>query len=111
MKIAKVVGTVVQTIHFRSLDSRRLLVCDHLDPEGEATGAYVIAVDAVGAGAGETVLVLDEGSSARQVMVGTARPGSPPGAGQEVPDQYHDQPEAHQGTHETPARDHGGQSP
>lgn len=37
-------------------------------PTGSPTGDYLIAADAVGAGAGERVLVLDEGNSARQVF-------------------------------------------
>ncbi len=68
MKLAKVVGTVVSTINSPSLDGQTLLLCDYLDPEGNFTGKYVIAVDCVGAGAGEDVLILDEGSSARQVL-------------------------------------------
>lgn len=69
MKIARVAGTVVATINNPALRSRRLLLCDFLDEQGEkATGGYTIAVDSVGAGAGETVLILDEGNSARQVL-------------------------------------------
>ena len=36
--------------------------------DGNTTGKDLIAVDAVGAGAGETVLILDEGNGARQVL-------------------------------------------
>jgi len=69
MKIAKVSGTVVSTISSPVYDGRRLLLCDLLDEEGrQPSGDYVIAVDSVGAGAGETVLILDEGNSARQVV-------------------------------------------
>ena len=68
MKIAKVVGTVVSTISAPVFDGQRLLLCDYVDPSGEPTGGYVIAVDVVGAGAGETVLILDEGNGARQIM-------------------------------------------
>ena len=69
MKIARVSGTVVSTICSPVYDNRRLLICDVLDGRGlEPTGGYLIAVDAVGAGAGETVLILDEGNSARQVV-------------------------------------------
>ena len=69
MKIGKVSGTVVSTICSPVYDNRRLLLCDWLDEKGEElSGGYVIAVDAVGAGAGETVLILDEGNSARQVV-------------------------------------------
>ena len=68
MKLAKVVGTVVSTINAPIFDNQRLLLCDYVEPRGEPTGEYVIAVDVVGAGAGETVLILDEGNGARQIM-------------------------------------------
>jgi microcompartment protein CcmK/EutM len=68
VKIGQVAATVVSTIKHPALDGRRLLVVDLLDLEGAATGKDLIAVDAVGAGAGETVLVLDEGNGARQVL-------------------------------------------
>ena len=68
MKIARVAGTVVSTISAPIFDHQRLLLCDYLTPGGEPTGDYVIAVDVVDAGAGETVLILDEGTGARQIM-------------------------------------------
>lgn len=63
MKLATVVGTVVSTINHPFFDDKRLLVCDYEDSAG-----YVIAVDAVDAGVGERVLVLDEGTGARQIF-------------------------------------------
>lgn len=68
MKIGRVNGTVVSTINHPVYDGRRLLMCDMLDVQGEDTGNYLICVDAVGSGYGETVLILDEGNSARQVV-------------------------------------------
>lgn len=68
MKLARVAGTVVSTINEPTFDGQRLLLCDYLTPEGEPRGGYVIAVDVVGAGVGETVLVLDEGTGARQIL-------------------------------------------
>ena len=68
MKLGRVVGTVVSTICSPIFEDRRLLLCDLLDLHGEPTGGYSIAVDTVDAGAGETVLILDEGNSARQVL-------------------------------------------
>jgi ethanolamine utilization protein EutN len=68
VKLAKVVGTVVSTIKAPIFDDRALLLVDLLEPDGRASGGYLIAVDTVGAGAGETVLVLDEGTSARQIV-------------------------------------------
>jgi len=73
MKLARVSGTVVSTISAPIFDNQRLLLCDYLDPDGTASGGYVIAVDTVDAGPGETVLILDEGNGARQIMeIGTA---------------------------------------
>ena len=68
MKIARVAGTVVSTINVPIYENRRLLMCDLLDERGNDTGGYIIAVDAVGAGYRETVLILDEGNGARQVV-------------------------------------------
>jgi ethanolamine utilization protein EutN len=74
MKLARVVGTVVSTINVPVFDGRKLLVCDLLDPDGAASGGYLIAVDTVGAGPGETVLLIDEGNSARQILAASDAP-------------------------------------
>lgn len=68
MKLARVVGTVVSTISAPVFDHRKLLICDLLAPDGTPAGGYLIAVDTVGAGPGETVLLMDEGGSARQIL-------------------------------------------
>ncbi len=68
MKLGRVAGTVVSTICADVYESRKLLLCDLLDEREREQGGYLIAVDAVGAGAGETVLIVDEGNSARQVV-------------------------------------------
>jgi ethanolamine utilization protein EutN len=67
MKIGTVVGTVVSTVQAPILDGHRLLLCDIQDLSGRPDG-YTIAIDVVDAGAGDTVLILDEGSSARQIL-------------------------------------------
>ena len=74
MKIGRVAQTVVSTIHAPAFEGRRLLLCDLLEPDGAPAGGYLIAVDTVGAGAGETVLLLDEGNSARQIIGLTPAP-------------------------------------
>jgi len=68
VKVGRVVGTVVSTIEAPVFEGRRLLLCDLLDASGRPDGSYLICVDTVGSGAGETVLILDEGNSARQVL-------------------------------------------
>ena len=68
MYIGKVIGTVVATVKIDHLDGRKLLLVDQLDLQGEETGSYDIAVDVVQAGPGDTVLVIDEGNGARQIL-------------------------------------------
>jgi ethanolamine utilization protein EutN len=68
VRIGRVAGTVVSTINVPIYDNRRLLMVDLLDDQGRDTGGYLICVDAVGAGYKETVLILDEGNGARQVV-------------------------------------------
>lgn len=67
MKVGRVVGTVVSTINIELLEDHRLLLCDVQDIDGDPDG-YTIAIDVVDAGMGETVLILDEGNSARQIL-------------------------------------------
>ncbi len=70
MFIAKVTGSVVATQKVESMVGRKLLVVEpyRLDPENRSTmigtGRTFVAVDTVGAGEGEYVLIT-QGSSAR----------------------------------------------
>jgi microcompartment protein CcmK/EutM len=62
--LAKIVGTVVATRKDPRLVSNKLLVARPVDPRGKPDGGYLVAVDTVDAGVGETVLIVS-GSSAR----------------------------------------------
>jgi microcompartment protein CcmK/EutM len=62
--LGKIVGTVVATRKDPRLVSNKLLVVRPIDPHGKAEGNYLVAIDTVDAGVGETVLVVS-GSSAR----------------------------------------------
>lgn len=64
MILAKVVGTVVATRKDERLVSSKMLVARPLDPSGKPDGNYLVAIDTVNAGFGETVLIVS-GSSAR----------------------------------------------
>ena len=64
MIVAKIVGTVVATRKDERLVSNKLLVARPIDPSGKPEGNYLVAVDTVDAGFGETVLIVS-GSSAR----------------------------------------------
>ena len=68
MYIGKVIGTVVSTIKISHLQDHKLLMVDQLDLQGEPTGYYDVAVDVTQSGIGDTVLVIDEGNGARQVL-------------------------------------------
>lgn len=68
MKLGRVIGRVWATAKDEHLEGRKILLVRPLDAEGRAGGEAYLAVDSVGAGAGERVLVLDEGNSAGQVL-------------------------------------------
>jgi microcompartment protein CcmK/EutM len=68
MILARITGSVVSTIHHPIVDGRKLLLAERLDLTGKPMGGYLIAMDAIGAGMGETVLILDEGNGARQIL-------------------------------------------
>ncbi|HRK36256.1 MAG TPA: EutN/CcmL family microcompartment protein [Candidatus Hydrogenedentes bacterium] len=73
MQIGRIAGTVVSTAKEASLEGRKLLVVKILDSDAKESGGYVVAVDAVGAGLGEVVLVAS-GSSARLTEATRDRP-------------------------------------
>ena len=73
MKMGKVIGSVVATRKDPSLEGVKLLVVENLTLDLKAEGGYVVAVDAVGAGAKEVVLYAS-GSSARQTAATKDRP-------------------------------------
>jgi microcompartment protein CcmK/EutM len=73
MQLGKVVGTLVATRKETSLQGLKFLVLKQLDVEGQETGGYRVAADAVGAGLGEVVLYAT-GSSARQTKLTDKRP-------------------------------------
>jgi microcompartment protein CcmK/EutM len=71
--LAEVQGTVVSTRKDAGLMGLKLLLVREVDASFRATGAFVVAADAVGAGSGELVLVA-AGSSARMTDVSRDRP-------------------------------------
>ena len=73
MNLGKVVGTVVATRKEPSMDGLKFMLGKHVDPDGKETGGQVVAVDSVGAGPGELVLIAT-GSSARQTLATKDRP-------------------------------------
>jgi ethanolamine utilization protein EutN len=69
MILGRVCGTVVASVEHPFYDGKKQLIVRASLPDGSFDGdKYVVAVDLVGAGIGETVLVEDEGNSARQLL-------------------------------------------
>ncbi len=73
MLLGRVVGTVWATRHDPTVDDLKFLVVQGLSSDGSLRPDIVVAVDAVGAGVGETVLVA-QGSSGRQTELTKNRP-------------------------------------
>jgi ethanolamine utilization protein EutN len=68
MILGVVISEIHATVQHPFYASRKKLVVEKTRPDGAPGGEYLIAVDTVGAGRGETVLIVDEGNSARQVL-------------------------------------------
>lgn len=68
MYIGRVIGNVVATIKHPAFEHRKLMLVQRIDFLGKPTSTYDITVDDVQAGVGDTVLILDEGSGARQIL-------------------------------------------
>ena len=69
MILERVCGTVVATIQHPFYDGKKQLIVRAITPDGRFDGdKYIVAIDLVGAGVGQTVIVEDEGNSARQLL-------------------------------------------
>jgi len=76
MLLGRVVGSVVATQKHEKFESKALLMVQPVSLDGKDEGEPLLAVDTVGAGAGETVLVVIEGRSASQAMGKTQAPAN-----------------------------------
>jgi ethanolamine utilization protein EutN len=68
MLICRVVGNLVATQKNRKLEGAKLMLVQPLDLDENPTGATFLAIDSVGAGIGEKVLVVIEGKAAGQAL-------------------------------------------
>ena len=68
MLLARIEGNVVATRKHPSLRGWRLLVCQPISVTGNAEGAPQVAIDALGAGMHQRVLISSDGSAARNVV-------------------------------------------
>lgn len=68
MTLCKVTGTLVSTQKNKNLREYKLLIVQPIDLDGKPIGRDVIAIDQVDAGVGDTVLIIQEGAGAQQML-------------------------------------------
>ncbi len=74
MQICKVVGTVVSTQKNRTFEGAKLMLVQPLNLDDTPRGTALLAVDGVGAGVDEKVLVVLEGRAAAETLGRTGAP-------------------------------------
>jgi ethanolamine utilization protein EutN len=69
MQLGLVVGTATATVKHASMAGQKLMVVQPLLADGRAPdGDPVLAIDGVGAGRGETVMITSDGRGAREIL-------------------------------------------
>ncbi|MCK4541835.1 MAG: EutN/CcmL family microcompartment protein [Spirochaetales bacterium] len=77
MILGKVIGNVVSTCKIAPLEGFKLLLVRPIGPgenPAEKPGKTIVALDTVQAGVGDTVLIIDEGNSARSILKDSSAP-------------------------------------
>ena len=74
MIIAKVIGTIVSTMKHPAYQGHKLFLVQPMVLAGQDEDDAFVAIDNVHAGVGDTVLVLREGSGARQILADDRAP-------------------------------------
>jgi ethanolamine utilization protein EutN len=74
VQIARVVGTLVATHKHRKFEGAKLLLVQPLNEDDSPRGAAILAVDGVGAGVHEKVLIVLEGRAAGEAIGKKAAP-------------------------------------
>jgi len=72
MILARVLGNIVATKKNQRYDSASIMLCQQVNPEGDETPMTVLALNAVDAGVGDTVLIVQEGWGASTAATGKA---------------------------------------
>lgn len=68
MQLAVVRGRATSTVKHPSLSGSKLLICQFLGAERQPTGDPVLAVDQLGAGSGDRVILTSDGQGIRQLL-------------------------------------------
>jgi ethanolamine utilization protein EutN len=68
MILARVTGTIVASQKKEAFKDQKILMVQPVDLDGEDLGRDLLAIDTVDAGIGDTVLVVQEGQAAAQLL-------------------------------------------
>ena len=68
MTLCKVIGTLVATQKNGHLKDQKILIVQPIDLDGKLIGRDILALDSADAGVGDTVLIIQEGQGAVQVI-------------------------------------------
>ncbi len=68
MTLCKVTGTIVSTQKNATLKDYKVLLVRPIDLDGRSIGKDILAIDSVDAGVNDTVLIIQEGAGAQQVL-------------------------------------------
>ncbi|MEJ7848867.1 MAG: EutN/CcmL family microcompartment protein [Pyrinomonadaceae bacterium] len=71
MLLAKVIGNVVATQKNQRYEGSRVMLCRQITPEGKDMEYTCLALDSVGAGEGDLVVIVQEGWGASTAATGT----------------------------------------
>ena len=75
MLTAKVIGTVVSTVKHHSMDGCKLLVVQTVMADRKTPDGYpLVAIDTIGAGTGERVMITSDGAGTRKMLNADATP-------------------------------------
>lgn len=72
MLLAKVLGNVVASQKNVRYENASIMLCQQITPQGEETGSTILALNAVDAGVGDQVLIVQEGWGASTAATGKA---------------------------------------
>ncbi|MCC7146167.1 MAG: EutN/CcmL family microcompartment protein [Phycisphaeraceae bacterium] len=74
MQLAIIRGRATATVRHHSLVGVKLLVCEMLDSQGKTAGDPVLAVDQLGAGSGDKVILSSDGLGLRELLGDASSP-------------------------------------
>ncbi|MCX7422941.1 MAG: EutN/CcmL family microcompartment protein [Planctomycetia bacterium] len=68
MQLGKVIGHATSTVKHSSMNGWKLLIVQSLDAKGGADGEPVLAIDELGTGIGQRVMITSDGKAVSQML-------------------------------------------